>query len=290
MAQKKKKDPLVFRMLRTTFSIYESIAPRAAARWGFKLFLSTLRYPVPAREKKLLDTATLGKIDFEGTPLQTYTWGKGPVILFMHGWSGRGLQVSEFVEPLLKQGFQVLAFDGPAHHQTPGKVTNLPELAKSLKAVLDQVGPIHALLTHSFGGPISLLAMEAGISVPKLITISAPTEGQGVIDEFRRRINASRFTGAYIKDEIERRFKRPFNEFAIEHTYKNVSADTDVLIIHDRTDDEAIFSHAERFQALLPQAETFFTEGLGHTRILRDAEVIRMATDFMTRETLVPQH
>ena len=43
-----------------------------------------------------------------------YSWGSGPTVLLVHGWEGRGSQLSAFAPALVKAGFRVVAVDMPA--------------------------------------------------------------------------------------------------------------------------------------------------------------------------------
>ena len=54
-----------------------------------------------------------------------------------------------------------------------------------------------------------------------------------------------------------------------------------MLAIHDRDDAEATFAHLEHLMEHVPQVETIATSGLGHTRILRNQEVIEKVKDFL---------
>jgi len=277
--KKATKDPFALRALRFVFRIYEKIAPAAAARWGYKLFLTPIHYPIPERELKALQKATLFHVDCNGTPIQCYSWGEGPVVLFVHGWAGRGLQVSEFIEPLVAQGMRVVAFDAQAHGKTPGKQTNLPAMAEALMLVVQELEELHAIVTHSFGATVTALGFELGLSVDTVAFISAPTIGAAVITEYLRRINGSIGTGEYIKLAIERDFHRSYESLALENTIHNMDASTNVLIVHDRGDIEAPFFHAERLEKLLPNPSTFYTDGLGHTRLLRNPELLFAVTE-----------
>jgi hypothetical protein len=62
----------------------------------------------------------------------------------------------------------------------------------------------------------------------------------------------------------------------------------ELLVVHDRGDREVSFTQAERLVAAWPGAELVATDGLGHRRILRDADVIRRCVDFATAHVAPP--
>ena len=71
---------------------------------------------------------------------------------------GRGLQLGAFVEPLVEAGYRVVAYDGPAHGESPGRRTNIFKLTEGLMAVADAVGPLSGVIAHSLGTTAVLLA------------------------------------------------------------------------------------------------------------------------------------
>jgi len=42
-------------------------------------------------------------------------WGKGPTVMLVHGWSGRGAQLGELVEPLVAAGDRPALRRGALH-------------------------------------------------------------------------------------------------------------------------------------------------------------------------------
>ena len=56
-----------------------------------RLFLTPQRFRKPAREEKWLENANRSSLRFdEKRKLPVFSWGEGPTILLVHGWSGRG--------------------------------------------------------------------------------------------------------------------------------------------------------------------------------------------------------
>jgi pimeloyl-ACP methyl ester carboxylesterase len=54
-----------------------------------------------------------------------------------------------------------------------------------------------------------------------------------------------------------------------------------LFIIHDRDDVEVPIVEGETLASAWPGSRLLETVGLGHRRVLRDAEVVRQATDFI---------
>ncbi len=275
MAQKQPyKIPPLFRFIRWSFPKLETLFPGLAHRWAIRLFFTPMRFPLPEREATALAAAKTFSFQYNGTSLQAYSWGKGPVVLFMHGWAGRGTQISEWVVPLTEAGYQVVALDAPAHGKSPGKRTHLLHFAKALKALGDAVGNVHAIIGHSLGGAATLLALELGLQTNHTITISTPAVSDGILREFLSRLNAKDQQGQYIADYIQQQFNLNFKSLSAEYIAQRITPPSP-LIIHDENDMEAPIYHAEALLEVMPNATHYWSKELGHNRIIRNPEVLK---------------
>jgi alpha-beta hydrolase superfamily lysophospholipase len=61
---------------------------------------------------------------------------------------------------LVKKGYEVIAFDAPAHGDSSGKTANAFQYRDAIKAVYEKFGPMHSFIAHSFGGLALSLFME----------------------------------------------------------------------------------------------------------------------------------
>jgi alpha-beta hydrolase superfamily lysophospholipase len=79
-------------------------------------------FQTPRRSPHDLPDATF--VEVNGERLATWSYGKGPTILLVHGWNGHAAQLRAFVSPLVDAGYRVVAFDQPAHGQSSGARTH----------------------------------------------------------------------------------------------------------------------------------------------------------------------
>ena len=97
-AVRSREVPWRMRALRPAVATLSAVAPGLAARVAERLFLAPPRYPQPAPEAAALSPARSRIVD-ASTPITTWTWGRGPAVLLVHGWGGRGGQLARFVPP-----------------------------------------------------------------------------------------------------------------------------------------------------------------------------------------------
>lgn len=213
--------------------------------------------------------------------IQCYSWGEGPVILFTHGWAGRGTQFRNFFTVVNNNGYRAVAFDGPAHGLSEGKSTDLMEFKEAIFAIHEKIGAIHAIIAHSFGGVASLFAIMSGLPVKTLINIASPTIGDEIISTYLRALRGKESTGDYLKKHVLQQTGKPFYEFTSLYFVQNLADKLNLLLIYDKDDKEVTPEHGRKLKESYPAAELLITEGLGHTRILKDEGIIRQCVTFI---------
>ena len=272
--------PLSLRGLRILFSTLGRIFPRLMGRWAYLLWFRTRRFPESAAGKRIASKAQRDTLIVDDIPVAVYTWGTGPIVLFIHGWSGRGSQVAAFAEPLIAAGYRVMSVDAPGHGATPGDRTNILECAAVVQAFSHQYGPVHAAITHSFGGMVLAYAMNNGMSVERVVCISAPAHVDYLLDSFAQTLSIPDAVIADLRRRMEAHF--PGGYWENISTVVNVrELDVPALIIHDEYDHSVPWEQGKIIASAWPGAQFLKTSGLGHGRILRDKTVINATVDFI---------
>ncbi len=287
---KKDKSPLLLKFVRWMFPRLEKVAPPLAHRYFLRIFFTPLKYPVPEKEQKAVSFAKPFTFLAADQTIQGYVWGDQdrPYVLLVHGWAGRATQFRRFLKPLLNAGFRIIGFDGPAHGGSTGKRTDIFEFRKTLEKIYQMHGEPQAVIAHSFGGVATLYAAMNGLPVKKLVNIASPTIGDEVIRTYLRAVNGSWKTGLFFKKWILKTQGKPFEEFSSLHFVQNLPAPVEILLVHDENDKEVDIRHAEALVNSYQWANLLRTKKLGHTRILRDEQVIRRCVTFIADRNTVP--
>lgn len=280
--KKKSKTPFALRLIPTIFPWLEKLTPGIANSFFAYLFFKPIGYPTPEKELKSESYAQKFILSVNGMRIQCYQWGNAPkTILLVHGWAGRATQFRRFIKPLLSQGYQVIGFDGPAHGKSSGKSTHINEFLTVIQALENRYKKLDAIIAHSFGGVASLYAIAEGLSVKTLVNIASPTIADEIINTSLRTIGGSAKTGQAFKEFILRKYGKPFEEYSALAFIKHVPSDFNLFLIHDEDDREVEMKQPDALINIYPKGKIYKTSGLGHTRILRDNEVIRQAVTFI---------
>lgn len=254
--------------------------PALSGEMVLRLFTTPQRVPRPAWEAEIVKT---GQSVTLKSGLHATSWGEigQPTVWLVHGWQGRGSQLGHLVAPLIEKKFHVMALDGPAHGESPGKRTNVNEFAQFLLAAVKEY-PGH-VVAHSFGAAAAALALAAcgqgGGPLHSAVFVAAPSDLHRVVGFFALRMQLS----PRVKSEFERRLAtwirlRP-EETDLARIGQKVSVP--VLVAHDPSDSEVAFDNAERFIRYWPNARLLSLPRVGHYKILKSAAFIAGATEFL---------
>lgn len=253
------------------------------ARWFDRRFLTPRRFARPRWEREVLKTAKSFHFESGGRRLAAWRWGtEGPTALLVHGWEGRGTQLGAFVAPLLAAGYQVVAYDGPGHGDSEGKLSSMPEKINALHDLQTKIGPVHALVAHSAGAACGAYALSKGFQAERFVAVSPPTDLQQFAHGIGQALGLTRNVLDRMQARIEKRFNIRWEQYrAIEIAPKMT---TPLLVVHDWDDHEVPWSGGAAIVKAWPNAELQTTHGLGHRRILRHPQVVESVVAFVVGE------
>ena len=256
-------------------------AGAVSPRWGGAVALSHFRRvarprPVTADDgwtmlKASRSSVRIPGIDRRGVDVVTYEWGRGTrIAVLAHGWEGRASQFATLVRELVAEGFRVVAFDAPAHGDSPGRGTYVIDWIDVLDRLQRRHGRFDLVVGHSFAGFAAMVAAAGGLQAGRIVTIGAPAEAATLMRGFQRMLRFSdqvldvmsaRFAARYFPGDAD-----PY--VRLSTIRRPLPAGVALLVMHDGADRVVPFAEAARIAAANPAARTLATQGLGHYRIL----------------------
>lgn len=202
--------------------------------------------------------------------LSALRWGEGPAVLLMHGWEGRPTQFASLIAPLVQAGYSVIALDGPAHGQSPGRNANVLLFARAMLEACAELPPLHAVIGHSMGGASAMLAVQLGLRTEALVSIAAPSRFLDVLGGFARMVGLpSRARSAFIQ-EVEWALGMPLKHLDIKHYHMNLPG----LIVHAEDDRFVPVKASQAIHEAWFDSRLLRLEQGGHHRVLADPRVI----------------
>lgn len=258
------------------------ISPKLASKYVAKLFATPIKHPTPKREHKMEYEAKKERLLIPSIKKEVviYEYGDSKKkILLVHGWSGRGTQLSKIADALLKIGYSTISFDGPAHGRSTGKTTNMLEFIDTVFEVNKKYGPFEAAIGHSLGSMTLVNAASRGFKTNAMILIGSGDKIDDIIYDFTNKLGLKEKIGDSIKMGFDKIAMEDVNNYSASIAAEDVKIP--VLLFHDKNDLDSPLSSSENIHEKLKNSELIITEGLGHRKILGDAKVILKLIDFI---------
>jgi pimeloyl-ACP methyl ester carboxylesterase len=286
MASRRITNSTNVRFFMAALAAADRVAPSLAVELALRAFLAPPRAPRPDRERAVLAAAERSTVVAAGSAVRVWSWGDGPTVLLVHGWGGRGAQLGAFVPALTARGWRVVAFDAPAHGDSPGTRTTLAAIAEAVRGVAAHVGDLDGVIAHSFGAAATTVALARGLRARRVAylaplflvadSVGRYLDGIGLSprgrDQFRAELAAANLAGP---EKLDGRALAP-------------DLDLPLLVVHDEADREVPYRDAIAAAATWPGARLITTVGLGHRRILDDPHVIELVGDYLARGAATP--
>jgi pimeloyl-ACP methyl ester carboxylesterase len=206
--------------------------------------------------------------------LAVWEWGEGPTVLLVHGWGGLAADFRRLVKPLVDAGFSVVAFDGPAHGQSSGTHTTLLEHARAVEAVGRKMGPLEAVVGHSFGGAASAVALDRGLPARRAVFLASPMTMMHFARGAAHGLGLPERSHERWFEAVEARVGVPMA--SVDLRALGPRQTVPLLVVHDENDAEVPPDHGQGIVAAWPGARLVRTVGLGHRRILADPGVAEL--------------
>ncbi|MCP4674026.1 MAG: alpha/beta hydrolase [Deltaproteobacteria bacterium] len=278
-----RSEKLIQWSIKMGFGITQQVAPTLAARLAARLFCTTRRFRRPQREKRWMRDALPLETRVNGQRIAVWTWGTGPAVLFVHGWEGRGSQLGAYVEPLVKAGFRVVAFDGPGHGGSDGRTSSIPQMARAMVRVGQMFGPFQGVISHSFGTAATTYALELGLNAKRLVYIAPPADFDIYLNMLAELVGMSDTTRERMLGLFETQLGIRWSE--LRRFNLDLARDLPLLVVHDSDDLEIPAELGRQVADAWPNSRFLATSGLGHRRILRTDHVVDAVIAFVNETT-----
>jgi len=232
---------------------------------AFKLFCTPRKGKVLAKQIGYLDAAKYDLLAVGNTSVQTYCWpGDNTTVLLMHGWESNSFRWHKLIPVLQKEGYNIIAFDAPAHGNTSGKILNAPLYSSCAQFIIEKFKPNY-IIGHSFGGMTLLYNqfIHQNPGVKKIITLGAPAELADVMRQFQALLGLSTRVMKGLDDCFLQQFGFNFADFSSIKFAQSIT--TTGLLIHDELDNVASINCSEQVHASWKNSTLIKTKGLGHS-------------------------
>lgn len=200
--------------------------------------------------------------------------GQGPLVLMVHGWGGRGVQMAPLANTLASTGYRCVFFDAGGHGDSRREPIGFDTFIQDVAALTQHVEEtVHAWIGHSAGG-LGMMAARAlkGVQADRYVCIAAPRFPYVPLETLKGRFGASDAILDLVKPTLAAQFESDWRSLAAGAAYQPLGG-SKLLLAYDFDDERVRHADADRIAEGWPGAEILKTEMFGHNRILKSAEV-----------------
>ena len=247
---------------------------KKALQKAYNLFATPRKGAILPDQEYFLEEAEDEVVSIDNTYIQTYRWANmGETILMVHGWDSNSHRWKTLIEKLHQQNYNIIAFDAPAHGNSSGKTLNIPFYAKCIQEIIELYRPNY-ILGHSIGGMTTIFHQfkYSNLEIEKLVIMAPPTELAVIMEGYQKTLKLSdkfmKALDAYFKD----RFDFYFEEFSVAEFAKSLTHPG--LLIHDKYDNIAPYSGAEKIHKNWANCNFITTENFGHSLFFDEVDDI----------------
>jgi pimeloyl-ACP methyl ester carboxylesterase len=203
--------------------------------------------------------------------------GVGPAILLVHGWEDDNALWGPLADQFAAIGRAVVALDLPGHGFSTATDASPRGAAKAVREVAKALGPIDAVVGHSYGCTAAIIALARGVEARRAVMIASPVPRTG---PHRRHPDREQDAPPEV---LERAFAiRAEDEDRRRQQIEDLIAGMTVpaLIVHSIDDEQCPMGNSERMAQLWPGSELLLVDGHGHRFVAQDADVLSRIVEF----------
>lgn len=280
----KKFYPSYFFKISSIINAIHRIHPKTSCWMTAKLLSVADRRKLSNCDTAFYNKGHKRKFNIKNSTFCTYTYGKGPAILMLHGWCCNGARWRIYVNQLVNLGYKVVVVDAPGHGNAPGKFLSVPLYIKGIIKILKSESKWHTVITHSLSGLIGIVAIrnsEKRYHPKKYIMMNTFSNATNLMVKFSQSLGISEKVVEDMKVWLATNTEYSLEELHVSKHFNNV--DVQGLLIYD-TKDKVVPSRESNLIIMQTKPiEVIKVEGLGHN--LRSSKIIKGVLSFINNET-----
>jgi pimeloyl-ACP methyl ester carboxylesterase len=257
------------------------LAPNVTKDMLLKRFFKPMSYAPTPFETQYLENGTSFHIYVHEKKVRCWKWGRGPAILFVHGWNGRGVNLAYFFQSLFDAGYSVISYDAPAHGDSDGQFTNYFELTDTVRAFFDpSLGfDIQGIIAYSIGASAAINCIsKEKLSIDTVLIAPALKLKELLFNHFNHH-GVPKIVYQSLIAGLERYYGYDLHQDNPYDLAKTIAAK--MLIVHDKDDRTIPYRESKILSEKTDNVDLYTTEGLGHKLILRDKVVVDYITSYI---------
>ena len=264
-------------MFQAAFGVYSRVLPSRAASKAVKLMTSP-RINAERRNssKELFD----GGVPLSGGAVLSIHGNGRKKMLLLHGWSGWVGQFKDLIRQVDPNEYTIYAVHPLGHGESHTQESHPGRFIEAVFEAHDYVGrPFDVAIGHSLGSAALVYVAAMRSCFDRLVLVSGPATIEGVLNRFARFVNLGEKSKRLFIRKMEATVGLDVDRLDLVTLAPSIEQPT--LLVHDDSDREVPASESKTLNQVFPRSRLVETSGYGHSRLLRDPEVISEIVEFM---------
>ena len=282
---KQKKSLETPKYIKRSAKFISFFSDKLAVQFAMKLFVTPIKFPTPNRELNMEKKSKIFALELPKAKKDfvVYENGNGSKkALIIHGWNGRGTQLTSIVKELIEMDYTVISYDAPGHGKSSKTFALMTDFMEAAFVLERYYKGFDLVVGHSLGAMSTINVLGRGFNAKKAITIGSGDDIMNIIKDFVKGIGLKENIAPKLKKAFEEKYQEKIENYTVHEQVKKV--DIPIFIIHDKNDLDVPFTASETIHKNAKNSKLLLTEKLGHRKILGDTKVISQIKEFITEE------
>ena len=241
------------------------MSPKMAARMTMFLLSVAIRRPLNKTDKAFYAQGQKQTYRWKNKHFCTYTFGRGPKILFVHGWCSNGARWQDYIDKIVAKGYSAVVVDAPGQGNAKGFLLSIPAYIQCIKTVLEKEQNWYGIVAHSIGSIVSTIATsEVNLTQKpqKMVLMSTFSDCFALMTKYARCIGIKESVLEFTRQYIPKLYGHPLAYFSLIDHLKILGSEA--LLIHDKADIVVPFEEVTKITNRMPEITYFESINGGH--------------------------
>lgn len=202
--------------------------------------------------------------------------GSGKTVWLVHGWSESSYQFWPLMQSLAEEGYEVIAFDLPAHGNSKGKYCNLPKMIKAFEDISKALLKPHMVVTHRLGASVVTNSKWMNQYQSRLLLISPIMNYYDILVEKAQRIGLNLELIDNFVQLCYRKYHLLLPELDASRQLKSFKGE--IKVVHDRLRESKDIP--AEYESLMSTngSELITTNNFGQHKMLKSKTLVNLVT------------